>query len=337
MNSKFLRHHFSLTALVVVALVGLCGIAQFSNAADVTTAKIPVILDADIGDDIDDTWALGLLLKSPELDVKLVVGDYGRAEYRARLLAKFLERAGRSDVAVGVGLDIGPKGDGRQAGWLKDYSLKSYPGKVYADGVQALIDTIMKSERPMTLICIGPVPNIAEALRREPRIAERARFVGMHGSVRVGYGGSQKIAAEWNVKADPKSCQKVFTAPWEMTITPLDTCGLIHLTGEKYRKVRDSKAPVAAAIIENYRLWAAAQKKKDQPSAAESRSSTLFDTVAVYLVFAQQFCAMETIGLRVSDDGFTLIEPGAKQVRFAASWKDLGAFEDLLVERLTKP
>lgn len=337
MNSKFLRHHFFFPALGIAALACLCGIAQFSHAADAVGGKIPVILDTDIGDDIDDTWALGLLLKSPELDLKLVVGDYGRADYRARLLAKFLERASRTDVAVGVGLDMGAKGDGRQAGWVKDYSLKSYPGKVHSDGVQALIDTIMKSDKPMTLICIGPVPNIAEALRREPRIAERARFVGMHGSVRVGYGNNQKISAEWNVKADPKACQKVFTAPWEMTITPLDTCGLIHLTGEKYRKVRDSKAPVAVAIIENYRLWAAAQKKKDQPSAAESRSSTLFDTVAVYLAFAQQLCSMETIGLRVTDDGFTRIDPGAKQIRFAASWKDLGAFEDLLVERLTTP
>lgn len=337
MNSRVFRHHFSLTGLVIAALAGLCGIAQFSNAADAPATRIPVILDTDIGDDIDDTWALGLLLKSPELDLKLVVGDYGRPEYRARLLAKFLKRAGRTDVAVGVGLGAGPKGDGRQAGWLKDYNLKSYPGKVHADGVQALIDTIMKSDRPMTLLCIGPVPNIAEALRREPRIAERARFVGMHGSVRVGYGGSPKIAAEWNVKADPKACQKVFTAPWDMTITPLDTCGLIHLTGEKYRKVRDSKAPVAAAIIENYRLWAAAQKKKDQPSAAESRSSTLFDTVAVYLAFARQLCTMETIGLHVTDDGFTRIDPDAKQVHVAASWKDMGAFEDLLVERLTTP
>jgi inosine-uridine nucleoside N-ribohydrolase len=329
--------HLLISAFIVAALAGLCGGAKPGHAADATGGKIPVILDTDIGDDIDDTWALGLLLKSPELDLKLVVGDYGRPEYRARLLAKFLERAGRADVAVGLGLDVGPKGDGRQAAWLKDYDLKSYPGKVHRDGVQALIDTIMKSDRPMTLLCIGPVPNIAEALRREPRIAGRARFVGMHGSVRVGYGGSAKIAAEWNVKADPKACQKVFTAPWEMTITPLDTCGLIHLTGEKYRKVRDSKAPVATAIIENYRVWAANQKKKEQPSAAESRSSTLFDTVAVYLAFTQQLCAMETIGLCVTDDGFTRIEPGAKQVRVAAGWKNMGAFEDLLVERLTTP
>ena len=60
-----------------------------------TTRPVPLILDTDIGDDIDDTWALGFLLKSPELDLKLVVGDYGRPNYRARLLAKFLQNVGR--------------------------------------------------------------------------------------------------------------------------------------------------------------------------------------------------------------------------------------------------
>ena len=68
--------------------------------------KIPVILDTDIGSDIDDTWALGLLLKSPEVDLRLAVSATGDTRYRARLLAKMLQTAGRSDVPVGVGLDM---------------------------------------------------------------------------------------------------------------------------------------------------------------------------------------------------------------------------------------
>ena len=68
--------------------------------------KIPVIFDTDIGGDIDDTWALGFLLKSPELDVKLVVGDMGHNLYRASLLAKFLEQANRTDIPIGIGLDV---------------------------------------------------------------------------------------------------------------------------------------------------------------------------------------------------------------------------------------
>src|SRR6516162_8277625 len=78
----------------------------FSADAQPSGKPKPVILTTDIGDDIDDTWALGLLLKSPELDLKLVLGDYGKNQYRAKVLAKFLETAGRTDVAVGVGLDV---------------------------------------------------------------------------------------------------------------------------------------------------------------------------------------------------------------------------------------
>jgi inosine-uridine nucleoside N-ribohydrolase len=274
------------------------------------------------------------LLKSPELDLKLVVTDFGKVNYRPRVVAKFLERAGRTDVAVGVGLDVGGRGDGAQAQWVKGYNLQTYPGKVYSDGVQALIDFIMRAELPVTLIAIGPAPNLGEALRREPRIAERARFVGMYGSVRIGYDGSQTPAAEWNVKADPKACRQVFTAPWEMLITPLDTCGLVVLKGERYAQVRDSQDPVARLVIENYRTWLASQNQSDA-SGADKQSSTLFDCVAVYLACSQEFCQLEKIGLRITDDGFTRIDEAAKVVTAATAWKDRGAFEDFLVRRLT--
>jgi inosine-uridine nucleoside N-ribohydrolase len=294
-----------------------------------------VILDTDIGDDIDDTWALGLLLKSPELDLKLVVGDYGKCQYRAKLLAKFLEAAGRSDVAVGVGLDIDPRGDGGQVAWAKDYDLAKYPGTVHHDGVQALIDTILKSPVPVTLISIGPLPNVAEALRREPRIAQHARFVGMQGSLRVGYDGKTTPEAEWNVRADAKACQAVFTAAWPITITPLDTCGRVQLKGDRYQKLREAKTPVALAVMENYGLWSRHQNPNND--VADRQSSTLFDTVAVYLAFGQDLCRMENLGVRVTDDGFTRLDEGAKKVTAATAWKNLDGFYDLLVARLTKP
>ena len=92
-------------------------------------APIPVILDTDIGDDIDDTWALALALKSPELDVRLVVTDFGNTEQRAKLVARVLELAGRTDVPIGIGIkendDPGP-----QAEWVKGYDLAKYPGRV---------------------------------------------------------------------------------------------------------------------------------------------------------------------------------------------------------------
>jgi inosine-uridine nucleoside N-ribohydrolase len=319
-----------LPLVLTLAAILVSAFAASARGAD-PPKPIPVILDTDIGDDIDDTWALALLLRSPELDLRLVVSDYGNARYRARIIAKFLERAGRTDVHVGIGLRPEDKA-GKQSAWVKDYDLARYPGKVHEDGVKALIDTIMGSPEPVTLICIGPVPNIAEALRREPRIAQKARFVGMDGSVRKGYGGKATIDAEWNVRADVKAAQAALSAPWDVTITPLDTCGLVHLTGPKFAAVRDSKDPIAVAVMENYTVWSEASNRKE---LSQERSSTLYDPVAVYLSFAQEFLKMEKLGIRVDEKGMTLIDPAGKQMNVATDWRDMGAFEDLLVKRLT--
>jgi inosine-uridine nucleoside N-ribohydrolase len=291
--------------------------------------KIPVILDTDIGGDIDDTWALAMLLKSPELDIRLAVGDTGNALYRAQLIARMLEIAKRADIPVGIGLNQGEEPDREnQKPWIRDYRLDRYPGTIHADGVQAIIDAIMTAPGPVTLLCIGPVPNIAEALRREPRIAPKSRLVGMFGSVRRGYDGSPNVAAEFNVVKDVRACQALFTAPWaEMVITPLDTCGIVRLEGEKYKAVCLSTDPLARAVIENYRIWL--------QGAQDAASSILFDTVAAYLAFADDLLVMEDLRIRVTDDGYTRIDDKARPMRVATGWKDLGAFEDLLVRRLT--
>ena len=323
-----------LVLVCVAALLSLFAGCS-TNAKPARRATIPVIFDTDIGDDIDDTWALGFLLRCPELDVKLVVGDNGKPEYRAKLIAKFLETAGHSDVPVGIGLDVPRTDDDPQHEWIKDYDLKKYPGKVHADGVQAIINTIMESPTPVTVIAVGPLQNIAEALKREPRIAQRARFVGMQGSVRVGFNNDPKVTPEYNVKTAPQACQAVFTKEWDITITPLDTCDKLNLQGAKYQRVFTSADPIAKATIENYRLWTIA-RKQSVVEAFPLRSSILFDVVAVYLAFSQEWCGMETIGVRVANDGLTLEDPNAKKMHVALSWKNLPALEDLLVERLTK-
>ena len=296
---------------------------------------IPVILDSDIGDDIDDTWALLMLLKSPQLDLKMVVSEYGNATYRCRLFAKLLQRVGRTDVAVALGLHDSDA-PGLQSGWIGDYRLSDYPGKIHRDGVGAMIDTIMRSPEPVTVLGIGPVMNIAEALRREPAIAENARFIGMQGSIRIGYNGAPEPAVEWNVKLATKSLQQVFAAPWDCTITPLDTCGLVRLTGDKYQRIYSSDDTGLKALIENYRVWLPGAPYILPGTDVRTVSTTLFDTVAVYLAMEQDIVVMEDLPIRVTDDGFTVIDQNDGQyVHCATGWKDLSAFEDRLVSILT--
>ncbi|NMC03999.1 MAG: hypothetical protein GYA24_02245 [Candidatus Lokiarchaeota archaeon] len=190
------------------------------------------ILDTDIGTDIDDTWALGLVLKSPELDLKLVTTATFDTAYRAKIVARMLEIAGRTDVPIGIGPSSSDKA-GPQNPWVLDYDLQSYPGKVHHDGVSALVDAIMSSSEPVTVITIGPLTNIAAALKREPRIAARARIVAMLGSVRIGYGGKKGPTPEYNVVQDVPACQAVLAAPWDIVLTPLDTCGTVVLDGQR--------------------------------------------------------------------------------------------------------
>jgi hypothetical protein len=178
--------------------------------------------------------------------------------------------------------------------------------------------------------------NIAEALRRAPRIAERARFVGMHGAVRVGYLPGSPPRPEYNVLADVEAARTVFAAHWDKTITPVDTCGTVVLRGEAYTRfaahAQARPDSLAAAVLETYRLWLPAVGRN--PERWRDRSTVLFDTVAVYLAFSEAGLEMETLNLAVRDDGLTAIDPAGDPVRIAAAWTDYAAFEALLVDRL---
>lgn len=195
----------------------------------------------------------------------------------------------------------------------------------------AMIRTIMQAPQIITLISIGPLSNIAAALKREPCIAAKCRFVGMHGSIYRRHDGQPNPVAEYNVVADIPASQAVFSAPWHsMVITPLDTCGVIRLTGAKYETVKSCKDPLTAAVIENYRIWSWVG---DQ---FPIRSSILFDTVAIYLAFSEKWLRMQDMQVTVDHAGFTRINPEGQWMRVAIDWEDLGAFEDFLVARLTK-
>jgi inosine-uridine nucleoside N-ribohydrolase len=325
------------SALTRRAFVGTSiGLALSASALARTIGggRRPVIMDTDIGDDIDDTWALLMLLRMPSLDLKLAVGDYGNALYRARLLAKLLDLTGRSDVPIGIGVGVADE-PGQQSAWLGDYQLSSYPGKVHKDGVQAIIDTIKSSPEPVTLLCLGPVPNIAEALRRDPSIAGNAHFIGMYGSIRLGYVGDETPAAEYNVRVDPASLQAAFAAPWECTITPLDTCGLIVLDGEDYRSLYESDDPWLKMLMANYRAWLPGAPFIAPDHDMSKVSTTLFDAVAVHLVAGGDLVEMERLPIRVTDDGYTVIDPdGGRPVNCATAWKDLDRFKQRLVNTL---
>ena len=299
--------------------------------------RTPIILDTDIGGDIDDTWALIMMLGCPELDVRLITASTGNVVLRAKLIAKLLEVAGRTDIPIGIGRREPEmeKNTCSQAEWVEDYDLADYGGTIYEDGSEAIVRTIGESAEPVTLVAIGPLPTVADALRLEPHITSHSRFIGMHGSVYTGYGydGSSEPCAESNVRFHTPDCQHVFSSDWDLTLTPLDTCGRVRLEGELYRRLRDSNDPLIQALMLNNEIFARNITWWPDYNPA-LHSTTLFDTVAVYLAFSEELVRMERLNIVVTDDGFTKIDNAGKPITCAVEWHDLAAFHALLVERL---
>lgn len=288
----------------------------------------PVILDTDLGDDIDDTWALGMLLGRPEMEVKLIVTASGDTPTKTRLVAKILDRVGRKEIPIGTGVKTNEE-PLNQAKWLGDYQLSSYKGTVKEDGVGAMIDAIRASPGPVTLIVLGPQTNLKAALERAPDIAKNARVVAMEGSVNIGYNGKPGRQPEWNVFRDVAAARAVFNAPWEIMIAPLDLCGQLVLSGEHYKWVEKSTSARAKVVLENYRDW----KNRDKYPA--DASSVLFDAAAVYLAAEQTLCTIQMINLSIDDAGNTVPDEKGRPVKCGLSWKDRDAFEIFLTKALT--
>ena len=293
--------------------------------------RIPIILHTDIGEDIDDTWALGMALKLPNLDLKLVLTDTGNTIYRTKICAKLLQRAHREDIDLGIGLpQNSTEFHEAQKKWVENFDLNSYRGNIYEDGIDRMIELVMNVSDQITLVSISPVTSIAEALRREPRIAEKIRFVGMHGCIHRRHYGVHGTIIEYNIHKDIAACQTVFNAPWrEIVLTPLDSCGVVQLSGELYRRIKYSDDPLVTDIIKNYHIWSEAHDRDTDPV----QSSLLFDTVAVHLAYSIRFLKMEKMNIRLTDDGYTVPDhKHGKSMNIAIDWLDLPGFCNYLVE-----
>jgi inosine-uridine nucleoside N-ribohydrolase len=158
----------------------------------------------------------------------------------------------------------------------------------------------------------------------------------MYGSLRRGYGGKPQPDAEWNVRASPAAARSLLAAPWKDAVsTPLDSCGLVKLDGERYARVRTSKDPLVQALIENYGAWCRAKDWCARDAEyVSAKSTTLFDTVAVYLAISRDLVATETLGVRVTDEGMTVEDAASRPLAWATGWKDLDAYEEWLTRRL---
>jgi inosine-uridine nucleoside N-ribohydrolase len=166
-------------------------------------SKIPVIIDTDVGTDIDDTWAVSYLLQQSQVEINLILTATHNTLARTKYLAKFLTLAGRSDIPIGIGVQTdnstGPI-SGALYPWAQDFDLNSYSGPLYKNGVNQMIKIIENAVQKVVIVAIAPYTNLQTALQRRPSIVNNVLIVAMGGSFFVGYNGRPPPVPEYNIR-----------------------------------------------------------------------------------------------------------------------------------------
>jgi inosine-uridine nucleoside N-ribohydrolase len=280
--------------------------------------SVPVLLDTDIGSDIDDAFAVALILHSPELNLRAVTTVSGDTEARARLVAKMLWVDGRRNIPVAAGVP-GGKLDIAQTRWADGFTS---PSLLKEPAVDLMKSTIDRESGKIVLMAIGPLTNVAALLRQYPGEKQKIReIVLMGGSIARGYTPGSGPTAEYNIAADAPAAQVVFTSGIPIVMAPLDVTARLQLDEAQRQIIFAKGTPLAGALQALYKLWG-------QPTP------TLHDPMAIALFLDPKLCTTQHLAIQVDDHGMTRVEKGKPANAVVAVETDPARFIAFYVHRV---
>jgi purine nucleosidase len=284
--------------MIRVWLILACLFLCLRSVAGWAQTREKVIIDTDIGDDVDDAFALALAVQSPELEILGVSTTFRDTELRARLVDRFLGELGRSDIPVLAGKPTAPTQMSQRLYAEGGHFSKSTHG----DAAEFLLNQSRNHPGEITLIAIGPLMNVGAAIDRDAATFRKLkRVVIMGGSVRKGYGDlgyNEHVAPqpEWNILNDVVSAQKLFASGVPLFVMPLDSTQLkLDEVKRAFLFTRGTAVTDQLAIL--YHLWAL-------------ETPTLFDPMAVAFALKPELCPVTPLHIRVDEKGYTREEPG---------------------------
>ncbi|WP_045761720.1 nucleoside hydrolase [Xanthomonas albilineans] len=283
-------------ALALLSMV-VCVIAAASAMA---TPVQKVVVSTDIGDDIDDAFALALLLRSPELQVLGIASTWGDTGLRAQLLQRLLRQAGRGDIPLAIGQRTASAVAFSQARWAAKGTLP----RDAPDAAQFILAQARRHPGEVSLLVLGPLTDAARALQRDSAgFAQLKQVVLMGGSVRVGYGKSRyrtpnPPVPEYNIVSDIGAAQRVFAAGVPIVMLPLDATQVTLEEPERIALFAHGE-PLTDALTQLYYQW----RDTDQPWS--SATPTLFDVVPVAQLLEPDLCPTVPRRIVIDDQGNT--------------------------------
>jgi inosine-uridine nucleoside N-ribohydrolase len=311
-------------------LRGLFSVLALSCAMLAQAAPQKVIVDMDIGDDIDDAFALGLLLQSPDIEIIGITTDWGDTALRAQLLERLLRETGHSQIPVAQGI--------RTSGNPQPFTQARYAqrGRLPAriDAIDFMLDQIRRHPGQVTLLALGPLTNVGAAIERDAATFRQLRQVAMMGgSVRQGYRKSQYVPMrpadkEYNIASDIGGAQKLFTSGVPIVMMPLDSTQ-IRLDEVERNALLGHGSAMTDQLALLYHQWIDAY----QPWS--SNMPSLFDVVPVAWMIDPAVCPTTPLRIVVDSEGYTREQAGPPNAQVCLA-SDQKRFFDVLMPRLLK-
>jgi inosine-uridine nucleoside N-ribohydrolase len=311
-------------------LRGLFSVLALSCAALAQAAPQKVIVDMDIGDDIDDAFALGMLLQSPEIEIVGITTAWGDTALRAQLLERMLRETGHSRIPVAQGI--------RTTGNPQPFTQARYAqrGQLRAkiDAVDFMLDQIKKQPGEITLLALGPLTNVGAAIERDAAtFGKLKQVVMMGGSVRSGYRKSQYVPSrpadkEYNIVSDIGGAQKLFTSGVPIVMMPVDSTQ-IRLDEVERNALLGHGSAVTDQLALLYHQWINAY----QPWS--SNMPSLFDVVPVAWMIDPSVCPTTPLRIVVDSEGYTREHSGKPNANVCLA-SDQKRFFDIMMPRLLK-
>lgn len=268
-----------------------------TTAPTVPLPTISLLLDTDIGSDIDDAVALAYLLAQLRCEMLGITTVSGEPHRRAALARAVCLAAGRGDVPVHVGLEspllvppLQPRAP--QAEVLPAEALTEFENRPTA--VDFLRETIRARPGEITLLAIGPLTNLGVLFALDPELPTLLKQLVLMGGAYwtrdTEYTGA--TGAEWNMRCDPHAAALVFRAPVPVVkAVGLDVTTPCHLPSAEVRQKFASAGLALKLVSEMAEVWF-----RDRPEI------TFHDPLAAALIFEPQLCQWQKQHIGIDTD-----------------------------------
>lgn len=225
-----------------------------------------IIIDTDIGDDIDDAYALAYALNRKEFDILGITTVYRNSYQRAKIVAALLDSYNRKDIPVCAGEDYPIKNgihvesfvtllpDGRPniPHYFEDFADYDISN---THAVDFILNQIKNNPYQITLVAIGPYTNLARAYQKDPETFKKLKMIMCMG------GQSLSTFAEWNVRCDPEACDIILKSGVPLTFVGVDVTKECYLSQADIHYLTTKRSKSGQLLARMLNKWLNDNKK----------------------------------------------------------------------------